>query len=150
MANQLSVLKEKGIALKQGQIDDAQRCYTLALAAERETSDSMLLRRQIQQNLTLCAVKREAWQECVDLCTTLISQGSGEVAKVQYRMGLALSKLGRKLDAFGHIVQARNLEPADKAIKQLMDSLRMELHVQTTPGPQGMVQVLTLMAVHSA
>lgn len=144
MADQLSVLKGRGnTALKNGQIDDAEKYYLLALGAEHATKDSML-RRQIQQNLALCKIKRGAWQECVDICTTLISQGCGDIAKVQYRMGLALAKLGRKLDALGHIEKARHLEPTDKAIEQLLDSVRrIEPNEQTAPVP-----ILALMAVH--
>lgn len=140
-------LKELGNkALKDGHIAAARGHYLEALEFLGSTSDFSQLQVQIEQNLTLCAFKQHAWEECVDRCKKLIAKGSGDSAKVQYRLARALSELGRKTEALCHIEKACTFEPQDLSIRQLLVHLR--LHACDAPVPACKIRIVAMMASH--
>merc|ERR1712232_292521 len=106
-------------ALQSRNIASARQHYNEALETLAGTPGLRELRRQLEQNLTLCALKDCAWDECQSRCRRLIQNGNADSAKLQYRFGLALSKLGRDSEALEPLARAAELEPRDVATVQL-------------------------------
>lgn len=124
-------------ALQAGRLQNARVHYAEALRMLSHLPDPCTLRQQVEQNLSLCALKEGAWQDCIELCIAILAREGGDSAKVRYRLGLSLSKLAstegvdqaQRHELYGeavvHLQTAAALEPSDRIVQQLLEDVRI-------------------------
>mmetsp|Transcript_39794 Transcript_39794/g.65984 ORF Transcript_39794/g.65984 Transcript_39794/m.65984 type:complete len:316 (-) Transcript_39794:121-1068(-) len=111
--------------MKKQQTAEARKHYEEGLRQLAQVFEPCTLRWQLHQNLSLCDLRDEAWEQCAKRCRQLVDRGGDtDTAKLRYRLALALSKSGKHAEAQPHIEKAAEMEPDDSSVKDLLQHVR--------------------------